>query len=108
MVMIDELICHSGIFSPLPLSFQTCTGVDYANFLEYALEQEGSLRLRDIEARLRATVLEMKARRGDTDLRAPFMRFDPAQTGAVSQAQFNQVRGINRHSFMVAGDSRSG
>ena len=65
--------------------------MDYQNFLSYALEQEGSLRLRDIEAHLRATVLEMKSRRGDMDLRTAFMRFDPTQTGAVSQAQFNQV-----------------
>lgn len=70
---------------------QVVGGVDYGNFIAFALEQEGSLRLRQVEAKLRAAVTHARAQEDALDLRTAFAEFDIMDQGVVTQAQFSQV-----------------
>lgn len=62
------------------------TGVDYVNFVEVVLEQEGSRRLREVEQRLRRLVSQVQP-----DLREAFARLDVTDSGCVTQPQFGQA-----------------
>jgi Ca2+-binding EF-hand superfamily protein len=66
-------------------------GVDYGNFVEYVLEQEGSLRLREAEDKLRGIIRGVEISAGD--LRAAFAKLDVMDSGAVTQAQFGEALG---------------